>query len=260
MPGARKCVPNGDGLKPPPCPADPLGMATVYPRSPRSALLDWAQDHADSWSQDPQAIGLSPQRTAEYLQLIAQAKQARAEQLQLQSAAMAATARCESLAAELEFVTARMVQSVRAFAAVAPDSNAVLCAAHIQPTRPDRGPAELTPAQPGMVSAKLNCAGGLDLSWKCTQPRGTDNAVYTLFRRLAGEHDFTNIAVIGRKRFTDSTVPAGTTHVDYYVQSRRGDAVGPEGAIATIMLGNPGLTASSTHHSSALPALPGRAA
>lgn len=42
----------------------------------------------------------------------------------------------------------------------------------------------------------------------------------------------------GRKRFVDDTIPAGTASVNYYVQARRGDAVGPAGNITTVLLGN----------------------
>ncbi len=213
-------------------------MATVYPRSPRSAFLNWVIAHSDAWSQDPEAIGLTPQRAAQYAALLESTRAARLAQGQAMDAAAAATLNLNTQTAALERMTAAMVASIRAHASAEVDPIPVLAKARLEPVRPDRGPAELLPAKPGMVSARLLTTGALELSWKCTQPRGTDGAVYTLHRQLPGQCDFVQLAATGRKRFTDQTIPAGTARVSYYVQARRGDAVGPAGNITTVLLGN----------------------
>jgi hypothetical protein len=93
------------------------------------------------------------------------------------------------------------------------------------------------PATPGPIGplgepnrfkvALDNVTGALVLIWKNTNPRGAGGATYQIYRRFGNEGEFAFIAGTGEKKFTDSTIPAGTAQVQYKIQAVRSTSVGP---------------------------------
>ncbi|HYE62470.1 MAG TPA: fibronectin type III domain-containing protein [Phycisphaerales bacterium] len=105
-----------------------------------------------------------------------------------------------------------------------------------QPCKPQPASA---PAQPKELAARLISGdGALEISWKARNPRGTQGTTYIVRRRLAGEREFSFLGVTGAKRFTDNTVPAGVTGVEYTVQGQRADVSGPWSPILSVALGS----------------------
>ena len=78
----------------------------------------------------------------------------------------------------------------------------------------------------------LTALGQVRLAWKCKNPRNSEGTIYEVRRKLhrAGEPDFGPLdflASTGKKRFTDSTVPAGTATILYEVTAVRSTRRGP---------------------------------
>jgi hypothetical protein len=70
-------------------------------------------------------------------------------------------------------------------------------------------------------------SGIVNLTWKCTNPRGATGAVYQLYRRLGSTGDFQYMGGVGEKKYTDAAVPSGTAQVQYQIQAVRSTSVGP---------------------------------
>ncbi len=65
-----------------------------------------------------------------------------------------------------------------------------------------------------------------ELSWKCTNPVGATGTTYQVRRRVEATGDFAYIGSVGSKKFTDDTLPAGSSQVTYQIQAVRSTAVG----------------------------------
>lgn len=82
------------------------------------------------------------------------------------------------------------------------------------------------PGKPGRFKITLDGNGGLLLTWTCDNPKGSRGTIYQIWRRTdSGEKVFLGVTPV--KRFLDSTMPAGTTNLVYYVQAVRSKTTGP---------------------------------
>jgi hypothetical protein len=90
--------------------------------------------------------------------------------------------------------------------------------------------------------------GALEVKWKNTNPRGATGVVCQILRKLGVDGDFTYVAGVGDKKYTDNDVPAGTACVQYQIQAVRSTSVGPfalcavnfgTGGGATVVEGKP---------------------
>ncbi len=90
------------------------------------------------------------------------------------------------------------------------------------------------PGTPYMLGASLTSTGNLVLKWKNKNAAG---CVYFLYRALNGGTNFDALGGTGNKQFTDATIPAGTSRLQYQIQ-----AVRPTGksqfAILDVAFGN----------------------
>ena len=87
--------------------------------------------------------------------------------------------------------------------------------------------------------ATLSVNGSLGLKWKNTNPTSASGVVYQIFRRTSASGEFTYLGGVGEKKFTDSTIPAGSSEITYQIQAVRSTSVGPW-AEFTVRLGAPG--------------------
>ncbi len=71
----------------------------------------------------------------------------------------------------------------------------------------------------------LAATGALELRGNVRIPKARP-AQHQLWRRVGGTGDFAFLAGVGAKKFTDNTVPAGSSQVTYQVQAVRSTAVG----------------------------------
>ncbi len=82
---------------------------------------------------------------------------------------------------------------------------------------------------PGAVSkfrCELNGNGALTIKWTSNNPPGAHGTLYQIWRKV-GDGPLAYCGVSGAKRFTDNTLPAGTTSVTYQVQAVRSTTTGP---------------------------------
>jgi hypothetical protein len=114
-----------------------------------------------------------------------------------------------------------IVKAIRAKAAVA--GNSVYELAEIP------APATPTPVntlgKPSDFVVTLSESGALDLTWKCASPRAT-GVIYQIWRRIGPTGAFDYLGGTGEKKFTDSTLPAGSSQVTYQIQAVRSTAAG----------------------------------
>lgn len=96
--------------------------------------------------------------------------------------------------------------------------------------------------QPNKFKATLSANGSLGLTWKNANPRSASGVVYQIWRRNSPAGEFEYLGGVGEKKFTDSTIPAGSSEITYQVQAVRSTSVGPW-AEFTVRLGAPGPTA-----------------
>jgi hypothetical protein len=80
--------------------------------------------------------------------------------------------------------------------------------------------------KPTKLKVTLSETGALELGWSCSSPRAS-GMTYQVFRRNAPDGEFTYLGGTGEKKFTDATLPAGSSQVTYQIQAVRSTAVGP---------------------------------
>jgi hypothetical protein len=82
------------------------------------------------------------------------------------------------------------------------------------------------PGTANKIVATFAGDGSLNLTWKCENPKGSQGTIYQVWRHIDGEAEFTYLGGNGLKKFTDETLPAGSTAVTYQIQAVRSTAVG----------------------------------
>ena len=109
-----------------------------------------------------------------------------------------------------------MIQTIRAFADLSGDPDAVFTTAELDAPSAKGTPRPAPVPATGMAAELLN-TGAIKLTWKGTVAFGT---VYTIYRRI-GEGSFTPIGTSTTKSFVDETIPVGTPEVDYAAITQR---------------------------------------
>ncbi|MCC6320221.1 MAG: hypothetical protein IT438_02155 [Phycisphaerales bacterium] len=198
----------------------------------RRELLTFATAREELWAMDPSSIGLSPAETAAVGERAAEMR-ALIERLAQLRSEFATTARdLADSATNLRTAVNTAVRGINSFALQSADPQAVYSAARLNPPSPAparSGPgAVIPPNPPHSLRASLETStGAIRLTWKARQPAGVSGVVYTLARRLAGQGEYSQIALVGGKRFTDESVPAGAEAVSYRVTAQRGSLASP---------------------------------
>ena len=89
-------------------------------------------------------------------------------------------------------------------------------------------PAQRSIASPGTPTgykATLNPNGSIDMSWLCPNS-GVAGIMYMIARRTGATGDFVTLGGTGDRKFTDESIPPGTSQVTYSIQAVRSAAVG----------------------------------
>lgn len=209
-------------------------MATVLP-STKSELLAFCQAHVPVWTAAATSIGVSAAECTELNNLTKEAADTAVELNKKRDAAKSATAADNAAHADLRTFAAALVSKIK-FKAESTDDPSVYVQAQIPaPLPPSPAPA---PAQPTMLRASLESGGGLTIEWKASNP-GVGSVVYQVFRKLPMQTMFSLVGFSGGrdKYFTDLTLPAGNSGVQYVVQGARGGISGAQSEILTVMFG-----------------------
>ncbi len=191
--------------------------------------VQFYETHITPWAANAVAIGTTAALVTDLTTKTTAARAAYGAQQSVQAAARAATLSLEAAVAAMGSAGAAIINQIRAKAASAGDGVYALAQIPAPATPTPVG----TPGTPTGFSASLGADGALGLKWKCVNPVGSVGTIYQVWRRINGAGtggasvDFAYLGGSGMKRFTDSTVPAGSAAVTYQVQAVRSTAVGP---------------------------------
>jgi hypothetical protein len=196
----------------------------AYPTTPRSAFLLWCTAHVEPFTNNAAQIGITPAMATAFAAAVDLATDKTANQQEVKQQLRVATEQVGEAFSELRELTGELVRTIKAFAENSSKPSIVYNAAQIDPPAPP-SPAP-PPGMPTDLVVGLEPSGALSLRWKCQNPPGTQGTVYLIERRLNNAGAFAFRAAVGEKRFTDDSVPAGSTQVEYRVQAQRADAQG----------------------------------
>jgi hypothetical protein len=197
--------------------------------------IAWYRAHLAPWAEHAAELGLPAEQVALLEDKVALAAEQLARQRAAHEAAKTATASLHEAMTQLSELGSKMIQTIRARAAN--DGQGVYSKAMI-PAPAAPSPIAV-PGTPTKFTFHLRQVGDIDLRWKCPNPKGSEGTMYEIKRQL-GNGPFVIVGIVGKKRFYDDTVPAGTARVTYRVTAFRSTRRG-ECANFTIFLGVDGI-------------------
>lgn len=185
---------------------------------PVQDFLDFAEQHGTTWNSVYAQIGVSTAQASAYKTAAIAARGIYNDALAADLAKKAAFNASRNAVSDLRVATADILALIKAHADNAADPGAVYDAAQIpQPQPPQPAPP---PGTPSDVIITLAPEGWVQLGWKCSNPEGTTGTIYEV-RRKTGSGEFQFIGASGVKRFTDDTLPAGSSNVTYLITAVR---------------------------------------
>lgn len=198
----------------------------------KTGALSFFQSRLAAWSDDPAAVGLSPQQVADITAATSAAQDSLIAAQQVSNAARSATATNDTDIADMRAVGSGIIATIRAFAKTSGDPE-VYALADI-PAPKARTPAG-TPDAPTLVRGAIDSCGAVELRWHGSLAY---HAFFEVYRMFEGQREWTLLASVGAKAWTDATIPPGSTSaISYFVQARRGELRGEPSAPITIRMG-----------------------
>lgn len=187
------------------------------------AKIAFCENHTGPWASNSTAIGTTAAAVTDLTTKTTAARTAYNAQQAAQQAAKAATLTYVSAVRVMAQAAQSIIDQVRVKAGI--DGDSVYALAEI--------PAPATPSpigalgKPSDFTVELDTNGELLLKWKCTNPVGATGVVYQIWRTIGAAGTEEYLGGVGGKSFTDSTVPTGTSQIEYQVQAVRSTSVGP---------------------------------
>jgi hypothetical protein len=191
----------------------------VVPRS-KSSRIEFYETRVAKWIENAEALGVSPELVAELAAKTAAARDAFKAQQRARDIARGKTAAMNNAIRTMANLGAATMQQIRTHALTA--GPGVLSLALLLP--PEKGSPMPPPGKPDNLKVDL-MGGWLALSWTCDNPPGSVGTMYQLQRRIDGG-PMSFLGISGAKSFVDQTVPAGTTRIEYQIQSVRSTLLG----------------------------------
>lgn len=212
-------------------------MASVLPQS-REQMIAWFSDRLTSWGANAAGIGLSAPQVTALASLVSSAVGSLDSVTAARIASKDATVLFHSDADALRSYGADLIKVIKAYAE-ANDDPSVYATASVPPPAPPTpaGP----PEKPTELEASLVLPWGIGLKWKGSISQG---AYFGIFRRLPGESNFTFVQTVKEKRFDDTTLPAGTASVEYFIAVFR-DTFQVNSSTLAVQFGPAGMTATT---------------
>ena len=204
--------------------------------SDRDALLNFALAHQDKWTTNAVAIGLTAPQMLALKAAVAAVQSQQTTVATIRAQSKTATRALGDNFTQLRRDVSDAVRDINAFAAASAKPESIYNLADIEPPQP-RGET-LPPAKPTNLTFTLDPAtGGILIKWRCSNPQGVFGVVYTVRRRIGAAGNQTVLGVTGEKKFTDVTIPAGTSLLTYEVFGQRGSQVGPTSDTVQVRFG-----------------------
>jgi hypothetical protein len=196
-------------------------MANNPPRVPRKTVdyVNWIKPRGPKWKLNATGLGLSTVQGTQIDAASANVFNAYEARLQAEQDFRAAVATLEEAINEARTLTGECMRTIDAFATVSADPTAVYNLAEFPaPQPPKPAPA---PGVPSDLRVSLSQTGTLELTWKCENP-GAGGVVYEIKRSIGSDQGpFTYLSIVGKRKFEDTTVPAGSSSVFYQVTGVR---------------------------------------
>jgi len=82
------------------------------------------------------------------------------------------------------------------------------------------------PGKPSNFRVELLGDGSVKSTWRANNPTGMSGVTYQVWRRFGSEGEFAFVGATGEKKYIDSTIPAGTSQVQYQVRGIRPTSAG----------------------------------
>jgi hypothetical protein len=187
--------------------------------------LAWYRQHAPVWDLNASAIGVVPTTATAFSMRVETVDQSYQDLLAARETARAREVEFKEAYNLMSEVGANLVRTIRAFAQTS-GSDQVYATAQIPPPKT---PAPVAaPGTPYAPAVALQPGGSLKLSWKCNNPSDGTGVMYEI-HRADGTGAMTHVGTVGTRSFTDATIPAGSSTVNYTVTAIRSTLKGTAG-------------------------------
>jgi hypothetical protein len=211
------------------------------------------EQHAPIWAAAPTTVGLTSQTCTAITTAVSNARKAfDGAQLARQASKAATTGQKNNLHV-MHTLAADAIKTIRLYAETT-NNPAVYEHAQIDPPSPPT-PA-LPPTQAVQIRASIEPNGALTLAWKAapapTSPvngqmfdASTQGVIYIISRKINNEATFSQVGTAdpsragarGTSTFTDNSLIAGSTNIQYLIIPRRGALIGPMSDVFSVTLG-----------------------
>lgn len=192
----------------------------------KAEQLAFFEAHFPVWLAAPTTIGLTAAQASAWKTQVQSARAAFDAAQAARNAARSATGNQDSALSAAYTGCADLIRVIRAYAEQQPNPQTVYDAAQIP--APSSGSPVGPPGTPFDFTVSLAQNGAVTLGWKCVNPEGAVGTIYEV-RRKTGTGTFQFIGAIGIRKFTDDTLPAGSTNVVYQITGVRSTQRGEPG-------------------------------
>jgi hypothetical protein len=214
-------------------------MPNIPDNVTNAELLAWFEQHGNLWrnTTPPGIIGVSAAQIAAFNAIVAEARKDFDAAQSARLVSKQATVAQHEAFRDMRRSGGDLVNTIKSFIEQSGNTN-LWATAGLEPPAP-RGETP-PPNAPYQLSATLDSEGNLNLKWKATQPQGVTGVVYFIKRALNGSGTYTQLDTVGEKKFTDSTVPVGTSSVAYVIIAKRGSQQSSPSESLTLRFGRAG--------------------
>jgi hypothetical protein len=202
---------------------------------PRTEKIGFFQACLTAWAASYAEIGLDGDDVAAMEELLAAARAAQAKQIATREAARTATATYKVAVRQLCERGSGCIKKIKARAAAVGGRSNKVNQLSLIPAAADASPL----GPPGMATnfrVELAQDGILKLSWTCKHPKGSQGVMYEVWRRTGEVGTFAFLGTLGKKKFVDDEIPAGTASILYKIIAVRSTKRG-RAAIYSVNLG-----------------------
>ena len=190
-------------------------------------LLDWATAHAPEWESAAASIGLSIAQADAFRDAAQAARDSVRAAYEAEQARKSATLSSQSAVAQLREVASETLAIIKAFAENQSAPANVYAAAQIPPQK-SSSPTP-PPGKPVQFGVSIDDNGYLALRWKCKNPASARGTLYEVRRKTSATSTFEFLGTTGNRKFTDTTLPAGSRGVSYMITAVRSTRRGESG-------------------------------
>jgi hypothetical protein len=215
--------------------------------------ITFMEQHAPIWAASPTAVGLTAATCTQITSAVGAARKAFNDAQNARAASKSFTNTQKNAIAAMHTLSADAIKTIRLFAETSGNPE-VYSKADIDPPAPPT-PAQ-APTQPIQLRASIEPSGALTIGWKAgpasTNPitgqvydPSTVGVTYVIGRKVNGEMNFTQVGTAeparsgprGFASFTDATLVAGSSNIQYMITPRRGALIGPMSEVFSVTLG-----------------------